>query len=134
MVELLANCYGLVVAHSLSSVISGRIIIQVLYSPTKTVSIHEASTGCKVRSTGLQEEGNNLVDERIERMLEKAVALGYKERREPKNCFINLRASLLYLIMILVAQDCIYRLEMHSPCASEQDSCPSINKHECVLY
>ena len=64
---------------------SGRTVFQVLNpSPAPVMVSKNVSVGtvkpvqdfcCKVRSTGLQEERNNLV-ERIERMLEKAVTLG----------------------------------------------------------
>ena len=86
--------YGLLVACSLSPVISGRIMIQVLNpSPAPVMVSKNGSIGtvkpiqefcCKVCSAGLQEERNNLVEERIVRMLEKAVTLWDKERQQAK--------------------------------------------------
>ena len=88
------NEYGLVITHSISPVISGRIMIQVLNpSPALVVISKKVYVGtvkpvqeycCKVSSAGLQEERNNLLEERIETMLEEAVTLGDKERQGAK--------------------------------------------------
>ena len=88
------NEYGLVVACSISPVISGRIMIQVLNpSPAPVMISKKVNVGtvepvqeycCKVSSVGLQEERNNLLEERIETMLEEAVTLEDKERKRAK--------------------------------------------------
>ncbi|KAL5494116.1 hypothetical protein EMCRGX_G015392 [Ephydatia muelleri] len=47
-------------------------------------SQYKSIAACKVSSAGLQEERNNLLEERIETMLEEAVTLGDKERQGAK--------------------------------------------------
>ena len=88
------NEYGLVVARSISPVISGHIMIQVLNpSPAPVMVSKNVNIGtvepvqeycCKVSSAGLQEERNNLLEERIEAMLEMAVTLGDIERQRAR--------------------------------------------------
>ena len=141
------NEYGLVVARSISPVISGRIMIQVLNpSPapvviSKKVNVRTVEPGqeycCKVSSAGLQEERNNLFEERIETMLGEAVTLGIKKDSEPKSCFVTSRTSLLYQMMILAVPDCstiIYALGICSPSTNVQDAYHFISIHKCESY
>ncbi|KAL5477205.1 hypothetical protein EMCRGX_G023961 [Ephydatia muelleri] len=137
------NEYGLVVARFISPVISGRIMIQVLNpSPAPVVISKKVNVRtvepvqeycCKVSSAGLQEERNNLFEERIETMLGEAVTLGIKKDSEPKSCFVTSRTSLLYQMMILAVPDCstiIYALRICSPSTNVQDAYHFISIHK----
>ena len=94
--------------------ISGHIMIQVLNSSpapvNKNVIIGTVKPVqafcCKVPSTGLQEVRNNLVEEWIARMLEKAVTQGNKERQRAKELLHEFKNIIVYQMMIFVAQDC----------------------------
>ena len=96
------NEYALVVARSITLVISGCIMIQVLNpSPAPVVVSKKVKVGtvesvhqeycCKMSSAGPQEERNNLLEERIEKMLEESVTLGDKERQRAKELLRDFR-------------------------------------------
>ena len=89
---------------------------------------------CKVNSIGLQEERNNLFEERMETRLEEAVTLGDKERQRAKELLRDFnalsdddlgRTKLLYII---------YALGIRSPSANVQDAYHFISIHKCVSY
>ena len=147
IVELLAkfmNEYGLVVARSISPVVSGRIMIQVLNpSPAQVVINKKVNVGtvepvqeycCKVSSAGLQEERNNILEERIETMLGEAVTLGDKERQQAKELLRDFKDIIALSDDDLGRTTIIYALGIRSPSANVQDAYHFISIHKCISY
>ncbi|KAL5479705.1 hypothetical protein EMCRGX_G023265 [Ephydatia muelleri] len=121
------NEYGLVLNPSAAPVVISKKVNVGTVEPVQEYC-------CKVSSAGLQEERNNLLEERIETMLEEAVTLGDKSERQQAKALLRDFKHIIALSDNHLGRTRLLYHHIRSPSANVQDAYHFISIHKCGYW